>query len=139
MRLEKESMMKALAYCNLPKLPEEDTNEYVWVKAIGLVAKADGTKAYVLIHRNRFGRPNIVKDFGTISTIVKTEKIFPILMLDESQMPKFKTDKIEDRVKWMKRNGIKADYDAITMKEAQRLILNYCMYNAVKEDKLFKN
>lgn len=138
MSKEKESLMKVLAYCNLPKLPEEDTQEYIWLKAIGLVAKADGTHTYVLMYKNRYNRPNIVKDFGSISTIVKTEKVYPLLLFKYSLLPKFGTDSSEERIHWLKSKKVEADFDNMNLKELNRMVLNTCVYNAVLEDKLYK-
>lgn len=138
MSKEKESLMKVLAYCNLPKLPEEDTQEYIWLKAIGLVTKADGTHSYVLMYKNRHNRPNIVKDFGSISTIVKTEKIYPILLFQYGKLPKFGTDSEKERIHWLKSKKVEADFDNMNLKEINRMVLNTCVYNAVLEDKLYK-
>lgn len=138
MSKEKESLMKVLAYCNIAKLPEEDTQEYIWLKAIGLVAKADGTHTYVLMYKNRYNRPNIVKDFGSISTIVKTEKVYPLLLFKYSLLPKFGTDSSEERIRWLKSKKVEADYENMNLKELNKLVLNFCVYSAVKEDKLYK-
>lgn len=138
MSKEKESLMKVLAYCNIAKLPEEDTQEYIWLKAIGLVAKADGTHSYVLMYKNRYNRPNIVKDFGSISTIVKTEKVYPLLLFKYSLLPKFGTDSSEERIRWLKSKKVEADYENMNLKELNKLVLNFCVYSAVKEDKLYK-
>lgn len=138
MSKEKESLMKVLAYCNIAKLPEEDTQEYIWLKAIGLVAKADGTHTYVLMYKNRYNRPNIVKDFGSISTIVRTEKVYPLLLFKYSLLPKFGTDSSEERIRWLKSKKVEADYENMNLKELNKLVLNFCVYSAVKEDKLYK-
>lgn len=138
MSKQKDSLMKVLAYCNLPKLPEEDTQEYIWLKAIGLVAKADGTHSYVLLYKNKHNRPYIVKDFGSISTIVKTEKVYPILLFQYGKLPKFGTDSVKERIYWLKGKKIDADFENMSLTELNRLVLNTCVYNAVIEDKLYK-
>jgi hypothetical protein len=49
---KEKSLIDVLSFCDLRDLPEEDKKEYVWVRAIGLVEKNNGTQNYAVLTRN---------------------------------------------------------------------------------------
>ena len=77
------SLVAALAYCDLKSLPKKDSKDYYWLKALGLVSKADGTKSYVLLRMDTDFTQRVIKDFGTISTIVSVDEVYPFYLLQE--------------------------------------------------------
>ena len=78
------SLVAALAYCDLKSLPKKDSKDYYWLKALGLVSKADGTKSYVLLRMDTDFTQRVIKDFGTISTIVSVDEVYPFYMCRRS-------------------------------------------------------
>ena len=122
--------MAALAYCDLKSLPKKDSKDYYWLKALGLVSKADGTKSYVLLRMDTDFTQRVIKDFGTISTIVSVDEVYPFYMLQEKWIPVFKTQKKEDRLEWLRRIGDKADYSELTLKALEKIILGHAVQMA---------
>ena len=124
------SLVAALAYCDLKSLPKKDSKDYYWLKALGLVSKADGTKSYVLLRMDTDFTQRVIKDFGTISTIVSVDEVYPFYMLQEKWIPVFKTQKKEDRLEWLRRIGDKADYSELTLKALEKIILGHAVQMA---------
>ena len=129
-KIKELSLMKCLSDCGVRELPEEDKGELVWVKAIGLVAKRDTTHSYVSLVRGEDGEPRIVKDFGTISSIVGIESIHPYEYLSSRFMPKFKNDTRKDeRVAWLSAYEPSIDWGEMTIKELDKAVLNRAVRN----------
>lgn len=130
------SLIDALTYCSLRELPEEDTKEYQWLKAVALVQKRDGSQSYVLIEKDKDMKDRIVKDFGHISSILKVLNIYPYEYLDADKTPKFKTLKKEERIDWLKLNGEHGvDYSEMTLKELNAEVLKVAGNRQMKQDK----
>ena len=70
-----ESLVSALSWAGLTELPPKDTKENVYVRALALVAKTDGTESYVALVKDRTGEDKIVKDFGSIYPIAKVKDV----------------------------------------------------------------
>lgn len=130
--IKEKSLVDALSYCDLRSLPQEDTKEYVWLKAIGLVVKSDGSQNYAYVIKDVNGKPKIKKDFGSIASIVRYEKFYPFALLDEKYMPSFKTRAKEERIEWLVKMGSEEDFSEISLKELDRKVLNMAMTNALK-------
>lgn len=130
--IKQKSLIQALSYCSVRDLPEEDNGENVWVKAIGLVSKIDGTKSYVAIERGVDGGNKIVKDFGHIASIVKVENVYPYLYLESGNIPKFKTNSREDRIAWLRNHDLDNDYSDCSLKKLNAAILNICCQSLIK-------
>lgn len=124
------SLIAALSECGLKHLPEADTNEYYWVKAVGLVCKSDGSMNYAILRMGMDLKPTVVKDFGNIASIVKIKEIYPCVRLEEKWIPVFKTQKKEDRLEWLRRIGDKADYSELTLKALEKIILGHAVQMA---------
>lgn len=131
-KIQDKSLIDALAYCDLRALPKEDSKEYVWIKALALVSKIDGTKGYVLAVKNEQGAPRIVKDFGTLAAIKSIDKFYPFALLDEKFMPVFNSRGKEERVEWLKLMDRKLDFDNMTVKELNKEIVNTAVRNALR-------
>lgn len=122
-----ESLVDILSYCAVRDLPKEDDGENVWIKAIALVAKSDGSKNYAAVEKDENGNNKIVLDTGKMASIVKIEAIYPYLFLDANYLPSFKRNTKEDRIKWLKYNGVEKDLSKLTLDELNREILLVAM------------
>lgn len=129
----RESFVAALSYCFVRELPPEDDKQNVWLKAIGLVKKRDGSKGYVAIEKDKDGNDKIIKDFGSISQIVEIEKVFPTLYLDSSYLPQFDSKKKEDKIKWLSLQRPDVDYESMSTKELNRAVLHVAMQNQLED------
>ena len=121
------SLVEVLGRCGLKHLPEKDTKEFYWVKAIGLVCKSDGSMNYAILRMGEDLKPTVVKDFGNIASIVKIKEIYPFIKLEEKWIPVFKTQKEEDRLEWLRRIGDKTDYSELTLKALERVIIGHAL------------
>lgn len=134
--IKDKSLLDALTYCSLRELPEEDTKEYQWLKAIALVQKRDGSQSYVLMEKDKDNKERIVKDFGHISSILKVLNIYPYSFLTANYLPKFKTLKKEERIDWLKMNGDKdVDYSEMTLKELNAEVMRVASNRKLQYEK----
>lgn len=117
---KEKSLIDVLSYCDLRDLPEEDKKEYVWVRAVVLVEKRDGTLNYAVAKANAIGDYSITKDFGSISSIVTVKQYFPYEFLDATFLPDFKGAKKEDRINWLVKNGVNKNFSSMTAKELDK-------------------
>ena len=131
-----KSLIAALACCDLKALPERDTKEFYWLKAIGLVSKSDGTKSYVLLRMGSDLNPVVIRDFGSVSAIVAIEEAYPFVMLGERWIPVFKTTKKEERLEWLRSMGDDTDRSGSTLKEIDKAVIGKAVEMAWNELKL---
>lgn len=124
---KEKSLIDVLSYCDLRDLPEEDKKEYVWVRAIALVEKRDGTLNYAVAKANAIGDYTITKDFGSISSIVTVKQYFPYEFLDATFLPDFKGAKKEDRINWLVKNGVNKNFSFMTAKELDKECTNFAI------------
>lgn len=133
MSMEKDkTLILALSYCDLAECPKEDTKEYIWLKALAYVKKSDGSANYVVVQRNEDGNPQIIKDFGNVAAIVKTEKYYPFMLLDKKYIPVFTgRAAAENRIKWLRGRGEKGDLESMPQKELELKVMQYAMRDAL--------
>jgi hypothetical protein len=99
------SRQDAIAAAGLACLPDKlsSTATVVWLRAIGLVRKINGTKNYVLLESDG-ERTKIKRDFGSVAQIAEIEEIYPYESLEKKYVPSFQTD--EDMLSYiLKMNG----------------------------------
>lgn len=119
------SLIQALQYTSLRELPQINKKNEMWVNALALVKKADGTESYVYVVKDGSLNDRIVADFGNISSIKEIVEYYPIEYLNQSYIPKFKTQKKEERIKFLSLWGYNdSDLTKKSVKELDRLVLS---------------
>jgi hypothetical protein len=116
-KLKKESLVKAMSFCGLREIPEEWDKENIYLRALALVSKTDGSESYVLVEKDERGEDRMIKDFGTISAIHETISVHPFFFLDTRWIPEFKpkgkgkanADGKAERIAWLERNNVIVD------------------------------
>lgn len=130
--IKKKSLISCLAALDLRDLPKEWDKEDVWILAVGLVSKIDGTFSYAALRKDEDGNARVVKDFGNICAIRKVEKVYPYKFLDASFMPTFKTRAKDERIAWLERMGEKGNFSEMSAKELEKKVLNVAIQQALK-------
>ena len=130
--IKKKSLISCLAALDLRDLPKEWDKEDVWILAVGLVSKIDGTFSYAALRKDEDGNARVVKDFGNICAIRKIEKVYPYKFLDASFMPMFKTRAKDERIAWLERMGEKGNFIEMSAKELEKKVLNVAIQQALK-------
>lgn len=131
-KIKEKSLIDCLAYLDLKDLPKEWDKETVYILAVGLAQKADGTQSYVALKKDEKGNDKIVKDFGTLGVVKKVNAVYPYRYLDERYMPTFKTKTKEERIEWLKQMGSKDDLSELSVKELNKKVLNQSMQIALR-------
>lgn len=126
-----ESLIECLKWAKIPSLPEEDDNENVWIKAIALVEKKDGTESYVAVTKDDNLENKIVKDFGSVSIVHSIKAYYPYLYLSAAFVPEFKTRKKEERIAYLSKCYRDMDFSGMSLKELDKLIIQ----RAIKQQK----
>lgn len=122
--IKEDSKLKALAYCGLRELPEVEDKEHFWLRAIALVKKVDGSENYVYVEKDlNTLEPRMVKDFGAIAMVYETVEYYPYSYLKEQYMPKFKTAKKEERIKYLTAYDKSVDFTEYTLKELDKEVM----------------
>lgn len=129
--VEEKSLIDALSFCSLRKLPAPWDKENIYLLALALVAKSDGTKSYVALKKNKDGKDAYVKDFGNVSAIKNIIEIYPYQYLDAKFLPSFKTRTKEERITWLNKIGGEKDYSDKSLKELDKCVLNLSMQLAI--------
>ncbi|MEE1082183.1 MAG: hypothetical protein UH850_00355 [Paludibacteraceae bacterium] len=118
------SLIKALSYCSLRELPEVDSGEDVWIKALALVTKTDGRDYFIAIEKDPKTIANRVKkDFGDTGAIVVYKSIHPYLYLSSEYMPKFHDKTKETRIKYLTDVNPEIDWSKYSLKELNDAVL----------------
>lgn len=134
--IKDKTLIEALSYCDLNVVPEEDTKEYIWIRALALVKKTDGSSNYAVCERDKEANPKIVKDFGSVAAIVKIEKFYPFTLLDKQYIPVFNGRNANDnRIKWLRDRGEKGELESMKPKELELKILKYAINDALMASK----
>ena len=137
--IKERTLVEALSFCGVRELPEELKGKEVWIKAIGLVSKVDGSQSYVYLERGELGASNIKKDFGTLSPIVKIDKIYPYLYLSEDEVPKFSKEEKGEKTSWLVARGYNEEELSIkTPQQINKLVIDECVKAALNKDKMNK-
>lgn len=142
-KLKKESLVKAMSFCGLREVPEEWDMENIYLRALALVSKTDGSESYVLVEKDERGEDRMVKDFGTISAIHETISIHPFFFLDTRWIPEFKAkgkgkanaDGKAERIAWLERNNVIVDAKT-DIKTLDKEILYIAMQKALAQHPL---
>lgn len=122
--IKNESLIKALSNFLLKDLPDVDTGENIWVKALALVRKCDGSESYVYVVKDSETLQNkIAKDFGGVSRISEIIEFYPFSYLKSGYVPTFNGKKKEERVKYLMTYDNRKDYSSMTLKELDREII----------------
>ena len=134
--IKDETLVDALSFCGVKELPEELKGKEVWVKAIALVTKRDGGQSYVAVERGTDGDKKIVRDFGSLSTVAKIEKMYPYMYLSETDVPKFAKDAKDDKIAWLMERGYKKeDLEGLAPKGIDKVVINECVKVALSRNK----
>ena len=137
--IKERTLVEALSFCGVRELPEELKGKEVWIKAIGLVSKVDGSQSYVYLERGEFGASNIKKDFGTLSPIVKIDKIYPYLYLSEDEVPKFSKEDKGEKTSWLVARGYnEEELSTKTPQQINKLVIDECVKAVLNKDKMNK-
>lgn len=128
--VERESLVSALSHCSLRDLPPIDNGEDIWLYAIAKVEKVDGSKSYALVERMDDGVIKMKKDFGPISSVRLIVSYHPFSFLKPAYLPKFKTEKKDERLEYLAKHvGKEFDYSKLSKKELDAIILNMAVKN----------
>ena len=130
--IKEKSLISCLAALDLRDLPKEWDKENVWILAVGLISKIDGTFSYAALKKDENGNARVVKDFGNICAIRGIEKVYPYKYLDASFMPIFKTRAKDERIAWLERMGEKGNFSEMSAKELEKKVLNVAIQQALK-------
>lgn len=119
-----EMLVDALQYASVRELPAEWDGEKEWLKALALVIKRNGSKAYVALAKDKKGENKIVKDFGEISAVARFEKFYPYLYVEQSAVPQFKTNTKKERLDWLYINDPDNEYsEEMSLKELKAAVM----------------
>lgn len=122
--IKEDSKLKVLAYCGLRELPEVEDKEHFWLRAVALVRKVDGSENYVYAEKDlNTLEPKMIKDFGAIAMIIEVVEYYPYSYLKEQYMPKFKTQKKDERIKYLTAYDKSADFSEYTLKELDKEVM----------------
>jgi hypothetical protein len=133
------SLIKALSHCSLRELPDLDRGEDIWIKALALVTKTDGSRCYVAIEKDPKTLNNRVKkDFGGTGAIVAYNEFYPYLYLSQEYMPKLADKSKDAKVEYLSKIFPHKNWSKCAIKELQNAIigsaimmqLNQINYNA---------
>ena len=131
-KIKEKTLVDALSYCDLRELPKEWDKETVYIRAIALVSKTDGSYNYAVVKKGDGGKDNVEKDFGNISAIRAIEKVYPFRFLATNFVPTFKTKSKDERLNWLGKFGDEKDYSSMTLKELDKEVLSAAMQRALK-------
>lgn len=123
--IKNKSLMECLKWTGISKLPDKDDKENIWIYAIGLVQKADGSESYVALGKNSKLEIEYRKDFGNISVIRTLKEIYPYEYLLAKNMPVFKTKKREERIAYLNRYdyGKDSNLEELSLKDLDKMVI----------------
>lgn len=131
--IKEKSLIQCLAALDLRDLPKEWDKENVWILAVGLASKIDGTFSYVALKKDKDGNAKVFKDFGNVCALRKVEKIYPYKYLDANLMPYFKTRSKDERISWLEYMGEKGNFNEMSLKELDKKVLNVTIQRTLKD------
>lgn len=119
-KLKQDILQKA----SLVKLPKKMTNDTAfWITAIAKVKKDDFSECYAILKRKTLNSHSIIYINGNVSRIKEILEIMPIETLDTKFIKKFKSDKLEDRIKYLK-GYYDMDLESLSLEELNTLIID---------------
>lgn len=122
--VKEDSLLKALAYCNLRSLPEKEDKEHFWLRALALVKKVDGSENYVYAEKDLTAlKPKMVKDFGNVAMIYEIVEYYPYSYLKSQFMPTFKTQKKDERIAYLAAYDKSIDFSGYTLKQLDKEVM----------------
>ena len=122
--VKENSLLKALAYCNLRSLPEKEDKEHFWLRALALVKKVDGSENYVYAEKDLATlKPKMVKDFGNVAMIYEIVEYYPYSYLKSQFMPTFKTQKKDERIAYLNAYDKSMDFSGYTLKQLDKEVM----------------
>lgn len=130
--IKEKSLIKCLAALDLRDLPKEWDKENVWILAVGLISKIDGTFSYAALKKDKDGNARVVKDFGNICAIRQVEKVYPYKYLDATFVPYFKGRSKDERIAWLEQMGEEGNLGEMSAKELDKKVLNVAIQQALK-------
>lgn len=130
--IKEKSLIKCLAALDLRDLPKEWDKENVWILAVGLISKIDGTFSYAALKKDKDGNARVVKDFGNICAIRQVEKVYPYKYLDATFVPYFKGRSKDERIAWLEQMGEEGNFGEMSAKELDKKVLNVAIQQALK-------
>ena len=130
--IKEKSLISCLAALDLRDLPKEWDKENIYILAVGLASKIDGTFSYVALRKDKDGKDKVVKDFGNVCALRKVEKVYPYKFLDASFVPIFKTRAKDERIAWLERMGEQGAFSEMSAKELEKKVLNVAIQQALK-------
>lgn len=137
-KITEKSLIDALAYCSLPRLPEVDNGEDFWIKAIAKVVKSNGGEYYVLVEKDVNTLENrIVRDFGDLLTIAKVVEYYPFDFLKARYMPTFKGNSKEPRISYLVNYSGKTreELEGMTVKQLEKELLKVAIKLQIENEK----
>lgn len=135
MDIKRKSLISALSQYSLRDLPQPDDGQSVWVKALALVNKKDGTQSYVCVKKDPKTYGNVIcMDFGTCSVIANFVEFYPFAFLKNGYMPIFKGQKKDDRVAYLQKYNKDVDYSKYTLKELDKEIISLAIERQLKDE-----
>lgn len=135
-KFREKTLIDCLAYLSLRSLPKKEDGENYWIRAVALIEKSDGTQNYAYVEKNDKLENRIVKDFGSISSIKRVVEYYPFSYLTQQFMPKFKTQKKEERIVHLTKNeAVKKDYSSMSLKELDKEVLKRAVARQLAKEK----
>lgn len=136
---KEKSLIECLKWCQVPSLPDADDKENIWIKAIALVKKEDGTESYVAMTKDKQLKNKMIKDFGTVSMIHEIVEIYPYSYLSAAFMPEFKTRKKEERINYLLAHDKSLQgLDELSLKELDKMVVNIAIKNQIFNEQNLK-
>lgn len=136
---KEKSLIECLKWCQVPALPDVDDKENIWIKAIALVKKGDGTESYVAMTKDKDLKNKMIKDFGTVSMIHEVVEVYPYSYLSAAYMPEFKTRKKEERINYLLAYDKKLEeLEELSLKELDKMVVNVAIKNQIFNEQKLK-
>lgn len=134
--IKSTSLMECLKWARIPSLPDKDDKSNVWIRAIALVEKMDGTESYVALVKDDALESKIAKDFGSVSIIRKIKSVHPYVYLLSEFVPEFKSKKKEERIEFIKKEYGNKDLSELSIKELDKIVISIAIQRQLRKEKM---
>lgn len=133
--LEKNTLTDALIWAGCRRIPKKDDGKGVWINAIALVAKSDGSKSYCIVERMFSGDFRVIKDFGHAAAIKQYVSIHPYEYVKEKYIKKFSADATREvKIRYINTNlGTGYDTGSLTDEELEKELISVAIYKQKKD------